>query len=215
MISIKVCKKCDKQYPSNVLFCPDCGSLVMKPEAPEPEPRRKVPAMRRPSAPAPIKREEVNLAPSQMVRREHTKEDFFQSLADNKVAEEDIEVIKSVMAWSEGIASSVSFGDNCSEDGWGFRPSVLLGEREAALFRIDTSGAINIHFRDWVDLPPFDSREKRVGMLSKLNGIRGVRIPESRIIGRPPLPVRALRDKDGLDRFMDAYRWLIGQAGAQ
>ncbi|MBI0583965.1 MAG: hypothetical protein ISF22_07035 [Methanomassiliicoccus sp.] len=210
MISVKVCRKCDKQYPSNVLFCPDCGSLVMKPDAPEPEPRPKAPVARRSFAAAPVKRVEAKPVPSPRVRREFTREDFFLSLTENKVAEEDIEVIKSVMAWSEGLASSVSFGDNCSEEGWGFRPSVLHGEKEATLFRIGTNGAINIHFKDWVSLPPFDAREKRVEMLGRLNSIKGVRMPESKVIERPPLPVRVLRDKDGLDKFIDAFQWLIG-----
>ncbi len=211
MISIKVCRKCDKQYPSNVLFCPDCGSLTLKPEAPEPEPRPKAPVVRRPPAAAPVIREPAR-PPAPKVKREYTREDFFQALADNKVADEDIETIKSVMTWSEGLASSVSFGDSFSEGGLGFRPSVCLGDQEISLFRIGTSGGIEIHFRDWVNLPPFDSRERRVEMLYKLNGIKGVRIPESKVIDRPPLPVRALRDKDGLDRFIEAYHWLIGLA---
>lgn len=215
MISIKVCRKCEKQYPSNVLFCPDCGSLVMKPEAPEPEPRPRAPVARRPPAAAPVVREEVKLAPSLRVKKEYAREDFFQSLESNKVAEEDVEVIKNVMAWSEGLASSVSFGDSYSEGGLGFRPSVRLGEKEFTLFRIGTSGGIDIHFKDWVNQPPFDSREKRVEMLGRLNGIKGVRIPESKVIDRPPLPVRALRDKDGFDRFIEAYHWLIGLARTQ
>jgi hypothetical protein len=215
MISIKICRKCEKQYPSNVLFCPDCGNLVMKPEAPEPEPRPKAPVVRRPAAPAPVFREEPKPAPAPKVMREYTEEDLFQALADNRVEQEDIEVIKRVMAWSGGLASSVSFGDTYSENSLGFCPTVRVGDKEFSLFRIGTNGGIEIHFKDWTNVPPFDSRDKRVEMLHKLNRIKGVRIPESKVIERPLLPVRALRDQDGLDKFIDAFHWLLGLARGQ
>lgn len=214
MITMKICRKCDKQYPSNVLFCPECGSLIMKPEAPEVEARPKV---RVKSAPvvAPVAREPVRPLPPR-VRAEHTREDLFQALADNKVPGEDLEVVRDLMEWSEGLASSVSFGDNVTEGGRvGFQPAVRLGDREVSLFRVGTNGGIDIHFKDWVDLPPFDSREKRIEMLGKLNGIRGVRIPESKVIDRPPIPVRVLRDRENLDQFIEAYHWFIGMARGQ
>jgi hypothetical protein len=148
-------------------------------------------------------------------RIEHTREEFFRALGDNRVSEEDLEVITGLMAWSEGLASSVSFGDSVTEGGLGFRPAVLLGGKEISLFRVGTSGGIDIHFKDWVDLPPFDSREKRVEMLGRLNGIKGVRIPESKVIERPPVPVRVLRDKDNLDKFVGTYQWFIGLAKGQ
>ncbi len=216
MITVKVCRKCEKQYPSSVLFCPDCGSLIMKPEAPEPEPRPKVKtAVKRAPLVAPVMRAPVK--PSlPRIRVEHTREDFEQALADNKLLDEDVEVIRNLMQWSEGLASSISYGDSISDGGqMGFRPAVRLGDKEVSLFRVGTSGGIDIHFKDWVDLPPFDAREKRMEMLSRLNGIRGVKIPESRIIERPPLPVRALRDKDNLDRFVGSYHWFLGQARSQ
>jgi len=215
MISVKVCKKCDKQYPSNVLFCPDCGNLTMMPEAPEAQPRAKVPSAKRAPMTTPVAREVPRPLPPK-VRAEHTREDFFQALADNKLQEEDVEAIKYLVDWSEGLASSVSFGDTITEGGRvGFCPAVHLGDKEVSLFRIGTNGGIDIHFRDWVDLPPFDSREKRVEMLVKLNSIKGVKIPESKIIDRPPLPVRALRDEDNRDKFVEAYHWFIGLARGQ
>jgi len=215
MISVKVCRKCDKQYPSNIMFCPDCGSLIMKIKEPEPEPRPKAVKVKRAPMVAPTIREEPRPRPPK-VRTEHTRDDFFRALAENSIPQEDLETIRELMAWSEGLACSVSFGDSVTDYGrMVFRPAVRLGEREVSLFCVGTNGGIDLHFKDWVDLPPFDSREKRMEMLSMLNRIKGVKIPEARIIERPPMPVRALRDKDGLDRFVGTYRWFLEMAGGQ
>ncbi|MDW5562786.1 MAG: hypothetical protein SA339_06115 [Methanomassiliicoccus sp.] len=187
----------------------------MKPEAPEIETRAKAPIAKRAPPVMPSIREPTRIQPPR-VRTEHTREDFIQALNDNKVPEEDREVIKSLMDWSEGLASSVSFGDTITDGGRvGFQPAVRLGDKEISLFRVGTNGGIDIHFKDWVDLPPFDSRARRVEMLGRLNGIRGVKIPESKVIDRPPVPVRALRDKENLDKFVGTYHWFIGQARGQ
>jgi hypothetical protein len=187
----------------------------MKPEAPETETRAKVASVKRAPVVAPVVKERATPLPPR-VRTEHTREDFIRALADNKVPEEDLEVIRGLMDWSEGLASSVSFGDSVTEGGRvGFRPAVRLGDKEVSLFRVGTNGGIDIHFKDWVDLPPFDSREKRVEMLGRLNGIKGVKIPESKVIDRPPVPVRVLRDKDNLDKFFGTYHWFIGLARGQ
>jgi len=214
MMTVKVCKRCDKQYPSNVLFCPDCGSLIMKPDAPEPEVRARPAQVKRARPASPAATDTVRPLP-RPAKVEYGREDFFKALGDNKVPEEDVEVITSLMSWSEGLASSVSFGDSVSEGGLGFRPAVQLGGKDISLFRVGTNGGIDIHFKDWVDLPPFDSREKRVEMLSKLNGIKGVRVPESKVIERPPVPVRVLRDKENLDKFVGTYHWFIEMAREQ
>jgi hypothetical protein len=207
----KSCRKCDKQYPSNIMFCPECGSMTMLPEAPVVTPAVKAVRPKRASAltsnvsPPPAR------APPPKVRVEHSRENYFGALAKNNVPEEDVDVIRKLIGWSEGIADSTTFGDNSTEGGRaGFRPMIRAQDKDVSLFWISTDGRIEVYFDNWIHIPPFDSREKRVELLRKLNAIKGVSIPENKIVAKPPVPVRMLREQADLDTFIGIFEWFVG-----
>jgi len=210
MISEKICRKCDKQYPSSIVFCPDCGSLTMRPE-----PEARVASntrSKRATRAAPVMAPPVQREPPK-VRTEHTMEDLFTGLALNDVPQEDIESVRRLIEWSERFSSSASFGDSVADGGRvGYRPSVQLKDRQVALFWLTADGRIEVLFEEWINVPPFDSREKRVEMLGRFNSIRGVKIAENRIAGRAPVPVKMLRDRSEHDTFVQTFEWAIALA---
>jgi|GEM_PF-3257405 len=209
MIAEKICRKCDKQFPMTTIFCPECGSMTLAPEAPEP-PARVVRTRPAPVRSTPLATPAPRVQPPK-VRLEHTREDFISSLTSNGVEGEDVEVITKLMNWSERVASLTSFGDSVKEGGRiGFRPLVRVQDREVSPFWISTDGRIEVAFGDWTNLPPFDSREKRLEMLRRLNGIKLVKILEDKIAAYPPVPVRALREQAELDKFIGTYEWFLG-----
>jgi ribosomal protein L40E len=215
MMNEKTCRKCNKQYPPNVVFCPDCGSLTLGPEAPvEASPVSPVRA-KRTSKGMPVRSLPIKKMPVKVLTV-HTRDDFFKGLATNNVPEQDVDVIKRLMEWSEGVADSVSYGDTIAENGRvGFRPTLRLQDQDVSLFWISTDGRVEIPFENWIYLAPFDSREMRVEMLGKLNGIKGVRIPENKIAARTPIPVKMLREQAEFDKFIAIYEWFLGLARGQ
>jgi hypothetical protein len=143
----------------------------------------------------------------------HTREDLFKGLAANKVPEQDVEVVKRLMEWSEGVADSVSYGDSIAEGGRvGFTPTMSLQDQAISLFWISTDGRVEIPFENWIFLAPFDSRKNRVDMLGKLNAIKGVKIDENKLAARSPIPVKMLRDKAEYDKFVAVYEWFVDLA---
>lgn len=212
MATEKTCKKCDKRYPPSVVFCPDCGSLIRGPEAPEGAPLARTVHSKRAIKGRPVRSLPVVKTPPK-IRTTHTREDFFKGLGANAVPEQDVEVVKRLMEWSEGVASSVSYGDSIAEGGRvGFTPILHLQEQANGLFWISTDGRVEIPFENWIFLAPFDSRKNRVDMLSKLNRIKGVKIDENKLASRSPIPIKMLRDKDEYDKFIAIYEWFIDLA---
>lgn len=210
MLKEKTCRKCDKPLPSNTVFCPDCGSLAVSPEMPAKTPPADTVRPRRTSKGTPIRSLPVK-SPPVRVRVEFSRADFDEALVKNKVPEEDIEVVGRLIEWSEGVSDSASFGDSIAEGGRvGYRPKIDIQGKGVSLFWVSSDGKVEISFEDWIHVPPFDSREKRLELLKKLNEIKGVKIAGDKIAGHPPVPVRMLRDKVELDKFIEAYEWFIG-----
>ncbi len=211
----KSCRKCNKQYPSSTMFCPECGSMTMLPEAPEVTPAVKTVRTRSSPARSQFVSPPVRVQPPK-VRVEHSREDYFGALAKNNVPVEDVEVIRKLIEWSEGISDSVTFGDSSTEGGRvGFRPMMRSQDKDVSLFWISTDGRIEVYFENWIHIPPFDSREKRVELLRRLNAIKGVSIPENKIVAKPPVPVKMLREKADLDTFIGIFEWFVGLVRGQ
>lgn len=207
MISEKICRKCEKQFPSTTIFCPECGSMTMAPEKPAPPPSDRPRRVQPRPVPfvQPVRTEPVK------VRAEHSRNDFFEGLVKNDVPGEDVETIRQLMSWSEGLADLTTFGDTVAEGGRvGYRSKIRVQEKTISLFWVGAEGRVEIDFEDWIHVPPFDSREKRLEMLKRLNSIKGVKIAEDKIAAHPPMPVRALRDKAERDKFVEAFEWFVG-----
>ncbi len=212
----KTCHKCNKQYPPSTIFCPDCGSLTKSPEAPEVTPSANPVRAKRSTTRSLPSRYLPSTSPPPKVRTEYSRTDFFEALVKNNVPEQDIEAIRSLIEWSDRISESVSYGDSIAESGRvGFRPRISVQDKDVSLFWISTDGRIEIYFEEWIHTSPFDSREKRMEMVKKLNAINGVKISGDKIAARPPVPVKALREKAEMDQFIEIYEWFIGLVRGQ
>ncbi|BAS57997.1 hypothetical protein NIES2135_26200 [Leptolyngbya boryana NIES-2135] len=79
------------------------------------------------------------------------------------------------------------------------------------LFSIWTTGSIEIGFQYLQNKHPFDVESKRVELLTRLNEIEGISLPESVITKRPSLPLAVLKPEASLQQFLAVFDWVIDQ----
>jgi hypothetical protein len=61
------------------------------------------------------------------------------------------------------------------------------------------------------DKPIVGEEEFRSELLSRLNQLEGVALPESAITKRPSIPLKVLAKADNTERFLQIMDWLVGE----
>ena len=85
----------------------------------------------------------------------------------------------------------------------------LVGRGCAQLFAVWTNGTVEIYFYWYQYKPPFDTEERRRALLTRLNAIPGISLPEEAISKRPGIPLSALHDKEALRQFLEIFDWFV------
>lgn len=92
-----------------------------------------------------------------------------------------------------------------------FVPILHHGGRDHQLFAVYSSGVIEIYFYWYQNKPPFDSEERRLEILQRLNSISGVSIPKDGIKKRPSIKLSILATPGALDEFLSIFDWMIAE----
>jgi hypothetical protein len=82
---------------------------------------------------------------------------------------------------------------------------------EHYLFSLWTTGNVEIYFQWNKRKAPFDSEQKILELLKKLNQIKGVNITIDKISARPNFPLSLLIDKMEYQKFIEIYKWFIDE----
>ena len=77
-----------------------------------------------------------------------------------------------------------------------------------------SNGYIEFYFQHLSSKPPFDVLAKRELYLDKLNTIVGVNIPESKISGRPSVPITVFSEPAKLSQLLHVLGWVIEEIKA-
>jgi hypothetical protein len=134
-----------------------------------------------------------------------TEETFLTELSAQRGVRE-ADVVRQLLNWLKPQMTRIWFGA-------GRRGSIVpvfkhLGV-EHFLFALWTTGTVEIYFQWHKHKPPFDSEQKRLELLNKLNQIEGVDISPDRISARPSIQLSVLVDKAEFQKFIDIYKWFI------
>lgn len=70
---------------------------------------------------------------------------------------------------------------------------------------------MEIYFYWYSFKPPFDSEEKRLELLDKLNQIEGVYIPADAIKKRPSIRLSDLAPGNRVEQFLAVYDWVVSE----
>lgn len=135
-----------------------------------------------------------------------TEETFFAELEKGN-GQISGDIVRKIMAHLENKVSHFWFGKG--KRSGSIIPVLDLPDTSHFPFAIWTYGKIEIYFQWYKDKPPFDSIDTRMGILDKLNEIKGVQIPKDKIDKRPSIDIKLLVEKSEYDKFIEIYDWFF------
>ena len=136
---------------------------------------------------------------------------FFQELeARHSIVE--VNIARKILEWAHSRTTRVWWGRG-SRSG-SFVPVLDHKEKGHSLLAVWTYGTVEIYFYWYKYKLPFDSEEKRRELLSRLNAIAGVSLPDDAIARRPGIPLSALKDETALKQFLEVFDWVVQEIQA-
>jgi len=144
-------------------------------------------------------------------RGEWSQHDILETI-EEKQGHEASATAKRLIEWCNTNGSRVNWGKG-SNDG-SFCPVFDLGSGYPFIpFRVYTYGTVEILFNRMMvrENAPFDSSEKRIELLNKLNAIPGVSLPQDGIDRRPAIQLASLTDANALNMFLQVTEWAVSE----
>ncbi|MDL2308629.1 hypothetical protein LJC68_05860 [Bacteroidales bacterium OttesenSCG-928-B11] len=136
-----------------------------------------------------------------------TEETFFEELLEKR-GRKEFDVIQKLKNWLIQICYRFWYGS-------GKRGSCVPVFEHKGMdyfpFAIWTTGTIEIYFQWHKHKAPFDNEEKRIELLNRLNQIKDVDIPLTKVSGRPDIPISVLFDGKEYQKFIEAYDWFFDE----
>ena len=135
-----------------------------------------------------------------------TEETFLKELL-NQRGQQETEAAQKILEWVKPIVKD-NIKCGTSSD-YSLFPILNRNGDKIYSFGIWRNGDIEIYFQYMREIPPFDSEEKRIELLNRLNLIKGASLSKERISGRPRLPnaLSLLIDDEEMKKFIDAFNW--------
>ncbi len=133
-------------------------------------------------------------------------ESFFEELED-RVGSREVKSAKTIFDWSEAKVSNILWGKGSTTGS--FVPTMVHRDREHPLFAVRTNGMLELYFYWYKYKAPFDSDEKRLELLKRLNAIEGVSLPEDRIDRKPNIPLHIFAEEEAMKTFFRIFDWVI------
>lgn len=137
-----------------------------------------------------------------------TEESFFTELISQR-GNSEAEIVRLIFDWIKPQMTRIWYGTGKKTGS--LVPIFSHLGIDHYPFAIWTTGSIEIYFQWYKNRQPFDSEQKRIELLNKLNQIKGVNIPTEKISSRPNIPLSLLIDKNELQKFIDIFKWFIDE----
>ncbi|MEW6578641.1 MAG: hypothetical protein AB1435_05540 [Chloroflexota bacterium] len=144
-------------------------------------------------------------------KRQWDEASYFAEL-QQKFSLTEVDMVRRLLDWARPRTTQIWWGKG-KENG-SFVPVLNHNGTDHQLFAVFTAGGVEIYFQWYQYKAPFDSEEKRLELLKRLNAIQGVSIPESAIARRPSIPFSTLAKNDALQQFLTVFEWMIGEIRA-
>jgi hypothetical protein len=143
---------------------------------------------------------------SRSMRRDWDEQSFFAELLEKRGMDEH-NVAKYIYEWSLHNMTRTTWGHGL-KDGSCIPVFDYNGENYWP-FALWTYGRVEVQFQYLKDRPPFDSIEKRMELLKRLNEVPGVNLPEDGIDRRPSIRLSALTHNDASNHLLNVFAWII------
>jgi len=144
-------------------------------------------------------------------RRQWDEPSFFRELEAQHGA--DVTgVARRLLEWAVANVTRVWWGKG--KRSGSFVPILNYNGQDHQLMAVWTNGGVEIYFQWYQYKPPFDSEERRQELLSRLNAIEGVALPDDCITRRPGIPLAVLADETRLEQFLELFDWVVQEIQA-
>jgi hypothetical protein len=143
--------------------------------------------------------------------RQWDEPSFFQELeARHSVVE--VNIARKILEWACLKMTRVSWGRGAIEGS--FVPILHHNQTDYQLFAVRTFGTVEFYFHYYRRKPPLDLEEKRRELLSQLNSITSISLPDDVITRLPKIPLSALKDETDLKQFLEIFDWVVQEIQA-
>jgi hypothetical protein len=140
-----------------------------------------------------------------------TKKRFLEAVR-KQTGEGEVEVAGKILDWAD---------KGMTRTGWGrgkkygcFSPILEHKGTDFYPFGVWTSGEVVLYFRDIKAQPPFDSEEKRLELLTKLNSFADKVLSKDAISDYPKMHLSGLKDSAKLEKFISTFDWFAKEVKA-
>jgi hypothetical protein len=139
-------------------------------------------------------------------KRKWDEPSFFQEL-EARCGAGEVYTAREILKWARQRATRVWWGEGSRRGS--FVPVFSYKGKDHQLFAVWTAGMVEIYFYWYRYKTPFDSEEKRQDLLSRLNAIETISLPDEAIAKRPNIHLSALGDDAVLKQFLAIFDWFI------
>jgi hypothetical protein len=145
-----------------------------------------------------------------LARRQWDEQSFFAQMESDRSSEE-IVVARKILDWSRDRADRVRWGEGQEA---GFAPTLDHGGFTHQLFAVYAAGHFYFYFQYYSLKPPFESEEKRIELLERLNSIPGIELPRDSINRRPSISLAPLLEGERLRKLLETFDWVVQEIRA-
>jgi len=137
---------------------------------------------------------------------------FMKVLEDSKGLE-TVKIAKDILEWAKEKADWIWWGRGRVQGS--FVPVIGPDGSGSQFISVWTMGYIENQFQWLANRDAFKDEELRKELLSRLNSIPGVKLPEDAITKRPSIPLERLAKENAMNIFKETYEWVIDRLRAQ
>jgi hypothetical protein len=128
----------------------------------------------------------------------------FLSELDRQKGSDSTAIAKSILSWVDDKGLRIWWGKG--QHTGSFFPMFDVNGQSFSMFSFWTNGGIEIQFKYMIERPVFGERAKRLGLLTRLNAIEDIDIPEDGIERRPSIDCHVLKDQARLMEFLQIWQ---------
>jgi hypothetical protein len=143
------------------------------------------------------------------ITKQWTEATFFDEILKNRTDKES-QVARHILDWAKKKTTGIWWGKGKFTGS--FVPTYdAPNGTHYQLFAVFTNGTIQVYYQSYMRRPVFDSEDKRLELLEKLNRIDGVSIPQSSITKYPSIQFLNFTDTERIKSFCQVFEWFMGE----
>lgn len=133
---------------------------------------------------------------------------FFADV-ERRFSPTEVDLTRRILDWVTPRVTTIKWGKGTVHGS--YLPLLIQNGISFRPFIVYCTGNIEVSFQHYQTKPPFDSVEKRLELLARLNEIPGISWGEDVILRRPSIRSSVLMNEAALQQFFATFEWMINE----